>query len=144
MPLKSLQCAECVTCASECNNVRACIRVHLPFGLSLSDCQVVDWKKWKTVWAVSPHAAMSWCSFICVQDELLRHQKWLVIRIYAVSAMTKNPTTKTLMKVTMSKKTTMTTVQHRLLRLVWSYLPFSAVVPLPPPWQDCTTLYKPL
>ena len=43
------------------------------------------------------------------------------------------PTTKTLTKVTMSKKTTMTTVHHRLLRLVWSYLPF-------PPWYRCRLL----
>ena len=39
---------------------------------------------------------------------------------------TKNPT-KTLMNVTMSMKTTMTTVQHRVLRLVWSCFPFPTV-----------------
>ena len=40
-----------------------------------------------------------------------------------MSVMTKNPPMKTLMKVTMA----MTTVQHRVLRIVWSCLPFSTV-----------------
>ena len=40
---------------------------------------------------------------------------------------TKNPTMKTLMKATMSMKTTMTTSQHRILRIVWSCFPSFAV-----------------
>ena len=63
--------------------------------------------------------------FLCDQDELLRHQMWWVIRIVAMSAMTKNnPTMRTLMKVTMPMKTTMTTVQIRVLWLVSSCFPF--------------------
>ena len=38
---------------------------------------------------------LSWCSFVCVQDELLRHQMRYVIRIVSISAMTKNSTMKT-------------------------------------------------
>ena len=44
-----------------------------------------------------------------------------------MSAKMKNPTMKTLMKVTVSMKTTMTTVQHRLLRIVWYVFSFSTV-----------------
>ena len=39
-------------------------------------------------------------------------------------AMTKNPTMKTSTKVTMSRKTTTTAVQQRVLRIVWSSFPF--------------------
>ena len=67
------------------------------------------------------------CSLVRVQVELLSHQMWPVIRIVAMSAVTKNLTMKTLMKVTMSMKTTMTTVHHRVLRIVWSCFPFSIV-----------------
>ena len=59
-------------------------------------------------------------SFVCVQGELLRHQMWQVIRNVAMSEMTKNPTMKTLMTTVMSLKTTMTTVQHQVLKIVWS------------------------
>ena len=41
--------------------------------------------------------------------------------------MTKNITMRTLMKVTMSMKTTMTTVEHRVLRSVWSCFPVTTV-----------------
>ena len=42
-----MHCAQCVKCASEsCKaekvRVRVCVCVHLPFGLSLSDCQVEE------------------------------------------------------------------------------------------------------
>ena len=41
--------------------------------------------------------------------------------------LTKSPTMKTLSKMTMSKKTTMTTVRHRDLENDWSSSPFSTV-----------------
>ena len=71
--------------------------------------------------------------------------------------MTNNPIMKILMKVTISMKTTMTTGQHRVLRVVWSCLPFSNaqfvcssqcssvfMESLSPPWWGCTTLYMSL
>ena len=41
-----------------------------------------------------------------------------------VVVMVNNPTTKTLMKLTMSMTTPLTTVQHRVLRIAWSCSPF--------------------
>ena len=47
--------------------------------------------------------------------------------IVAMIAMMKNPTKKTLSKVAVSTKTTMTTVLHRILVFDWSRFPFSTV-----------------
>ena len=44
--------------------------------------------------------------------------------VVAMVKMTVNPTMKTLMDVTMSMKTTMTTVQHRVLGPFWSCFHF--------------------
>ena len=45
----------------------------------------------------------------------------------AMFVMTKNASMRTLMKVTMSMKTTLNTGRHRVLRIVWSCFPFCAV-----------------
>ena len=50
-----------------------------------------------------------------------------LVVIVVMIATTKNPTEKTLSKVTMSMTTTMTTVLHRVLRIGWSSFPCSTV-----------------
>ena len=52
--------------------------------------------------------------------------KFLVI--VALFVMTKNPAMKTTMKVTPSMKTTMTTGQLRVLRIIWSYSVLSTTI----------------
>ena len=65
------------------------------FGLSLFSGQFEeDSINLYTVSYVSQQVALSLCSSLCSR-RVLRHQKWLVIVIAAMFAMTKNPTMKT-------------------------------------------------
>ena len=147
--VKVLKCAECVPSASESQNHEISVResVYLctsPFGLSLSDCQCEgEGKRFNAIWYVSQHqVALSLCSSWCSR-RVLEHQMRSVIIARFVT--TKNPTMKTLTKVTMSMKTT--TVQHRVLEDRFNVLSFFTcticwhsgcasvfTVSLPPPW----------
>ena len=104
-----------------------CLRT-LPFGLSLSGYKFEEDQKTSTLSDLSRNnKSPGACVLPLCSRRVLGHLMWYVIVIVAMFVMTKTFTMETLMKVTMSMKTMITTVQHRIHRIVWSCFPFSTL-----------------